>query len=201
MDLLLRWGADETAAGSDGQTPADFLRTVTRTPNKHLIQGMIDRTRLLLSRAPADRAWRRRGWLVMLRSRDWTTKQDAPGYAGEINHERGQEGPSGGGADGKDGGSDVSWSESGSGSGHDVHRQASQGEGVDDRVGAGGAGGDANGGAGLLVGSEMEGACSTGDEDNRECGAVNAEERLRMVVPALLGRGLDGVFRTVVGFL
>lgn len=32
-------------------------------------QGEVERARLLLSRAPADRAWRRRSWLVMLRGR------------------------------------------------------------------------------------------------------------------------------------
>ena len=209
IDLLLRWGADETALDSFGWTPVyAFWQSVGWIPDGSLSQEEIERiheeigrARLLLSRAPADRAWRRRGWLVMLRSRDWATKQDAPGCAGEINRQRGQEEPSGSGVDGRDGGSDVPWSDSGAGSEYDEYRQASQGEGVDDEVGAGGAGGDANGGAGLLVGSEMEGACSTGDEDNRECGTVDAEERLQMVVPALLGRGLDGVFRTVVGFL
>ncbi|CAM9813257.1 unnamed protein product [Ectocarpus sp. 8 AP-2014] len=47
--LLLLRGADENALDSGGRTPAQV--------------------RLLLDRAPADRRWRRRGWLVMLRSR------------------------------------------------------------------------------------------------------------------------------------
>ena len=73
VDLLLRWGADETALDGLGDSPAElvfdnmeYFRNATNlaTPDE------IERARLLLSRAPADRAWRRRGWLVMLRSRD-----------------------------------------------------------------------------------------------------------------------------------
>lgn len=58
VDLLLKWGADETIADDEGNTPADKLSNISAAKS--------DRVRLLLSRAPADRAWRRRGWLVML---------------------------------------------------------------------------------------------------------------------------------------
>lgn len=58
VSVLLRWGADETAFTNDGKTPADLLPSV---PD--------DTIRLLLARAPVDKAWYRRGWLVMLRSR------------------------------------------------------------------------------------------------------------------------------------
>ena len=67
VDLLLRWGADETAFDDDGETPADALENVRE--HRECSQDEIERVRLLLDRAPADRAWRRRGWLVMLRSR------------------------------------------------------------------------------------------------------------------------------------
>ena len=65
--LLLK-GADETALDSDGQTPSTLLNLpLPRWPpiSPHEIQ----RARELLARAPADRAWRRRGWLVLLRAR------------------------------------------------------------------------------------------------------------------------------------
>lgn len=57
-DLLLRWGADETATDNDGRTPQD------------LIDGGKDedrRLRQVLANAPADRSWRRRGVVVMCR--------------------------------------------------------------------------------------------------------------------------------------
>ena len=69
VDLLLRWGADETALNDLDQTPADMLNTWPEGFSYLSTDGEIERTRLLLSRAPVDRVWRRRGWLVMLRSR------------------------------------------------------------------------------------------------------------------------------------
>eukprot|EP00752_Nemacystus_decipiens_P006232 g5622.t1 len=73
VDLLPRWGADETAVDSEGRTPAEHLHDVV--PVSGLCsQESIDRARLLFARAPADRAWRRRGWLVMLRARASTAR-------------------------------------------------------------------------------------------------------------------------------
>ncbi|CBJ32501.1 EsV-1-8 [Ectocarpus siliculosus] len=56
-DLLLRWGADETAADNDGNTAADLVKSGAE-PNKGLQR--------LLANVPADRAWRRRSMVVML---------------------------------------------------------------------------------------------------------------------------------------
>jgi ankyrin repeat protein len=64
VDLLLRWGADETMLNEDGQTSADVLAN-----NSELAPAVAERVRQLLDNAPKDRAWRRRGWLVMLRAR------------------------------------------------------------------------------------------------------------------------------------
>ncbi|CAN0449634.1 unnamed protein product, partial [Ectocarpus fasciculatus] len=58
-DLLLRWGADETATDNDGNTPADLVKSGAE-PNERLQR--------LLANAPADRAWRRRGMVVVLRA-------------------------------------------------------------------------------------------------------------------------------------
>ena len=63
VTILLRWGADENASSKDGKTPADFLY------GNRLPREGIDRVLRLLSNATADRAWRRRGWLVVLNSR------------------------------------------------------------------------------------------------------------------------------------
>ncbi|CAN0557521.1 unnamed protein product [Ectocarpus sp. 12 AP-2014] len=69
VELLLRWGADEKLTTNDGDTPADVIGA--------LQQGDLDdeereadnqRIRRMLARAPADRSWRRRGWLVLSRS-------------------------------------------------------------------------------------------------------------------------------------
>lgn len=63
VDLLLRWGADETMKDEKGKTPADILGR-----NSKLEPAVAERVRHLLVNAPKDRAWRRRGWLVMLRA-------------------------------------------------------------------------------------------------------------------------------------
>ena len=64
---LLRGGADENVEDEDGNTPAQVVGTMSesleRADDVVLIHEM-------LRRAPADRAWRRRGWLVLLRHRD-----------------------------------------------------------------------------------------------------------------------------------
>ena len=89
VDALLRWGADETALNNDGESPADLLDPAYE--GGKCSQEDIERVRLLLARAPADRAWRRRGWLVMLRSRASRSKPIAGG-----GHEEGSSGASGG---------------------------------------------------------------------------------------------------------
>lgn len=66
VDLLLRWGASETAVDSHGLTAADMLEKSSPDPCP---AAEVEGVRVLLARAPADRAWRRRCWLVMLRSR------------------------------------------------------------------------------------------------------------------------------------
>ena len=63
VDLLLRWGASETAVNDMGKTPAQHL---------HELCWEADETKRaleLLASAPVDRAWRRRSWLVILRAR------------------------------------------------------------------------------------------------------------------------------------
>lgn len=61
VKLLLRWGADEMAVSLTGQTPTDMI-----------VEDDTGQINLLLARAPMDRAWRRRGWLVMLRVRNFS---------------------------------------------------------------------------------------------------------------------------------
>ncbi|CBN80324.1 EsV-1-21 [Ectocarpus siliculosus] len=67
VDLLLRWGADETVVDSSGRTPMNHLTEDRFT--RHSAETK-DKVRKLLVNAPADRTWRRRGWLVMLCERE-----------------------------------------------------------------------------------------------------------------------------------
>ncbi|CAN0270590.1 unnamed protein product [Ectocarpus sp. 12 AP-2014] len=69
MDLLLRWGADETVVDRDGNRPIDVIGTTTRAQEESGHQrGEHESLRKLLANAPADRAWRRRGILVLCRT-------------------------------------------------------------------------------------------------------------------------------------
>ncbi|CAM9582829.1 unnamed protein product [Ectocarpus sp. 12 AP-2014] len=100
IELLLRRGADETAVCNRGRTASDYLHApILFSPySGDCFLDEIDRAQLLLAQAPADRAWRRRCWLVMLRSRT--------SMAGRASCETGDEGGSGSntaGGDGRDG--------------------------------------------------------------------------------------------------
>eukprot|EP00903_Cladosiphon_okamuranus_P011969 g11241.t1 len=90
VSRLLRWGADEGALDKDGKAPADLIDDSA---------PQAEHVRRLLARAPADRAWRRRGWLAMLRSR--TLKSGGSGGSGRSSSDAGarsvkQRGGSGG---------------------------------------------------------------------------------------------------------
>ncbi|CAN0204619.1 unnamed protein product [Ectocarpus fasciculatus] len=150
IDLLLRRGADETAVTNRGRTPTDILLAPTLYPGD-CFQDDIDRAQVLLARAPADRAWRRRCWLVMLRSRTST--------AGRANYETGDAGGAGsnttGGDRRRDGqGGKVAKGKRSKGGGHGEPEAASDGwnlSGIDgERPGLGGL-------VALLVGLEAEG--------------------------------------------
>ncbi|CAM9535317.1 unnamed protein product, partial [Hapterophycus canaliculatus] len=65
VDLLLRRGADEKAMSSNGQTAMDMIGAGEIEDEDVLAEEDVERVRLLLSHAPADRAWRRHGFLVM----------------------------------------------------------------------------------------------------------------------------------------
>ncbi|CAM9095481.1 unnamed protein product [Scytosiphon promiscuus] len=66
-DLLLRWGADETAVDRDGNRPADVVGNRRAEEDGESRQDETEKMRKLLANAPADRAWRRRGCLVLCR--------------------------------------------------------------------------------------------------------------------------------------
>lgn len=72
VDLLLRWGADETILSTDGRTAAGTVTQYSRSR----MRGHAGRVTSLLARAPADRAWRRRGWMVLCRAHPDRTRLD-----------------------------------------------------------------------------------------------------------------------------
>lgn len=66
MDLLLRWGADETIADGTGNTALGVLGS--RVEEQSSLAGDAERVRELLANAPIDRAWRRWGYLALCRA-------------------------------------------------------------------------------------------------------------------------------------
>ena len=63
VDLLLRWGADETIVDNDGKSPSQRLPDIAQAG-----RVVLERLSKLLGHAPRDRAWRRRGFVVMCRA-------------------------------------------------------------------------------------------------------------------------------------
>ena len=158
VDLLLRWGADETALNTSGQTPAVLLDLDPLENERRCCRQEVERARLLLTRAPADRAWRRRCWLVMLRSRAAKERTSSCGGGGGGSDTRIV-------CDGEDVVCKAPKTERPGGVSHGVRGQISPSAG------------------GHAVGRE------------RGLGGLSH------LVEQLLGLELEGVFRTIVGFL
>ncbi|CAM9792798.1 unnamed protein product [Sphacelaria rigidula] len=67
-DLLLRWGADETDVDNEGRSADQFIGAHVEIDDHEERQQDMDNMHKLLANAPADRVWRRRGWLVLCRA-------------------------------------------------------------------------------------------------------------------------------------
>ena len=150
VDLLLRWGADETALNGEGHIPVDRLYEERYDFDNPPTQDEIGRTWLLLSRAPADRAWRRRGWLVMLRARG--ASHDSCGGRGDS---EGTPTAAGGSLEGDGCKAAKAEDTRGGGDDHVVHTPATSGVGVA-RGDGDGDGGVLSGAVGLLAGLQPE---------------------------------------------
>lgn len=70
VDSLLRSGADETIANTDDELPSDVVGVPEVVPldAEPILVEEFERVRGLLANAPANRAWRRRGYLVLSRA-------------------------------------------------------------------------------------------------------------------------------------
>lgn len=90
VELLLRWGASETAVDNYGESPAGGLQR--RAKRRRCSAAEAERVQVLLTRAPADREWRRRCWLVIFRAR--AEKEREAQRVGDSRGQVGQGGPS-----------------------------------------------------------------------------------------------------------
>ena len=66
-DLLLRWGVEETTVDNNGMMTATQVIPSIGNVSEEKRPTLKALTRLL-KRAPQDRAWRRRGYLVLCRA-------------------------------------------------------------------------------------------------------------------------------------
>ena len=69
VDILLRWGADETVVDTAGQSAIDKIGSPLSLQKRSKRNADVTRVRNLLENAPSDRAWRRRGLLILCRAR------------------------------------------------------------------------------------------------------------------------------------
>lgn len=69
IGLLLRWSADETNVDDFGLTGCRLVGDAIRNENERQARARdLQRMRKLLTRTPADRAWHRRGLLLLCRA-------------------------------------------------------------------------------------------------------------------------------------
>eukprot|EP00903_Cladosiphon_okamuranus_P009133 g8726.t1 len=66
VDALLREGADQTIVAHERPKASGFIGKYAE--EDHRLAGDVERMHRLLANAPADRAWRRRGYLVLCRA-------------------------------------------------------------------------------------------------------------------------------------
>lgn len=149
VELLLRFGVDETAVNHAGKTPAALTLEVSDGGSRTCSPEEVERAQLLLIRAPIDRAWRRRCWLVMLNSR--VSRAKTAGCSGSGVSEHGSSA-----ADGRGGrvASKMARSKNGERHGSDVIGQAGNGCAV---VGICGEDGSLGALVASLIGLELEG--------------------------------------------
>lgn len=93
VDSLLRSGADEILLNTEGKSAADLIGRWVKIQDR--VADEIERVLYLLANAPADRAWRRRGYLVLCCTtltdctRSMTSAVRMPEWRGELAAELG----------------------------------------------------------------------------------------------------------------
>lgn len=102
VQVLLRWGASEAAVDVDGHTPAALASHLLKSQSPGMFRDMLEDILDMLANAPADRTWRRRGWLLLLRAhRQGTFGDSSAGRGGEFGGGRRRTGGEGGGVGGR----------------------------------------------------------------------------------------------------
>lgn len=80
VQILLRWGADEAAVDADGRNPTAMVLQMLQSQHPGVFRDMLEAILQVLACAPADRAWRRRGWLLMAR---YSSRRQNLNHAGD----------------------------------------------------------------------------------------------------------------------
>lgn len=204
VDLLLRWGADETAVGGDGRRASELLRidfsgrkdatsTGPRDNGRReqlAIEEEIDRAHALLARAREDRAWRRRCLPVMLRWREGRVRAMHTPYkcVGTITRRR-------------DGAASETIETEPTGLGTALNQRGTSAAGAASEI-------ETNKvTTGKIVNNPGAGeprGCESGGGRSKDRGGdegTGQDEPSRGVMAALVGMASEGVFRMIVGFM
>lgn len=205
VSVLLRGGADEYAEDEDGNTPTQVIGTMSesaeRAENVVVIHSMLES-------AAANRVWRRRGWLVLLRARDCaaavrrplpppplsvTTRGAARRAVGDVSCP--PVGPKASFERKKPAGQPKELGTRGSRGGQAVgHGERKTSKRPSRRGGVRGGKGSSKKGAGKRN-------CSGGAGGDRSDGGEADRQATRDVVARLIGLGEEGAFRSVLSFL
>lgn len=222
VQQLLRFGADEGAVDRDGRTPSAMASDLLQSQCPGMFRDMLKIILQLLAAAPADKAWRRRGWLLMLRSRQ--QEQVVPGAKPVERGLRQQHDGSACTAVGATGGGTSCWR-------HPVDQeddhQRSCSRGRPRKMGKVGRTAQAAAAATVAAGADgdADGDVVARERSNSPCylerdggsgafrlggvgggkairdGGKESDRQLRSVVERVVGICEDGVFRNIVAFL
>lgn len=200
QELVLRWGADETQLDGRGRSASDIagaLKNVFDRGHRHAEQ--VERIKVVLASAPADRRWIRRRAVVMLvsRLRGEITRQRSKQSEKESNNSAGAK-KRGGGTGATEGAAEAAPKAAAAAAAEAGAAEAGAVEVVElDKDAL--VGGEGNGNSSLenIAGG---GAAVTGGE-RRASSLPNGMEPFRDAVIRLAGEDDEGVFRSVVGFL
>lgn len=84
VEQLLRFGANDAAVDTEGRTPTAMTARLLQSQCPGMFRDMLQNILTLLEAAPADRVWRRRGWLLMLRRGGSTASERGPCHEGVV---------------------------------------------------------------------------------------------------------------------
>lgn len=225
VQQLLRFGADDGAGDRGGRTPSALTSALLQSQCPGMFRDMLKIILQLLAAAPADKVWRRRGWLLMLRARQ--LEEVGLGAQSSTTIEQGFDVERGVRAGVFAGGGAVSWRHSVDQEDDNQHSSnGSSGGGSGRRRKVGKVGSTAQTAAAVAVAataangavvarersinpcclerSGERGACRPGKAGGGEAcrdGGGEGDQQLRAVVERAVGVCEDGVFRNILAYL